>query len=137
MESDSGTPKPAGRFLTCRNRRRAWWRSPLPRTAGWQWRRWADNITLWDPGSGRCHGTLVGHSAMVWSMAFTPDGTRLASASRDMTVKLWDTASGQEVLTLRGFGSEVSGVAFSPDASLLVTTDLSGAVRLWEARRSE
>ena len=76
---------------------------------------------------------LVGHSAKVWSLAFSPDGTRLASGSRDLTVKLWDTASGQEVLTLRGFASEVSGVAFSPDGSRLITTDLSGSVRLWEA----
>jgi WD40 repeat protein len=69
---------------------------------------------------------------MVWGLAFTPDGTRLASASRDMTVKLWDTASGQEVLTLRDFASEVSGVAFSPDGRRLVTTDLGGSVRLYE-----
>jgi WD40 repeat protein len=95
-------------------------------------------ITLWDPRTGRCCGPpLIGHSAMAWSLAFTPDGTRLASASRDMTVKLWDTASGQEVLTLRGFASEVSGVAFSPDGSRLVTTDLGGSVRLWKAERPE
>ena len=93
------------------------------------------NITLWDPASGQCLGALVGHSAVVWSLAFSPDGTRLVSGSRDLTVKLWDTASGQEVLTLRGFASEVSGVAFSPDGSRLITTDLSGSVRLWEANR--
>ena len=90
------------------------------------------NITLWDPTSGQCRATLVGHSAVVWSLAFSPDGTRIASGGRDLTVKLWDTASGQEVLTLRGFASDVSGVAFSPDGSRLVTTDLSGSVRLWQ-----
>jgi WD40 repeat protein len=94
------------------------------------------HITIWDPVSGRHLGTLLGHSAMVWAMEFTPDGTRLASASRDMTVKLWDTASGQEVLTLRGFPSEVCGITFSPDGRRLVTTDLGGSVRLWEADRA-
>ncbi len=91
------------------------------------------NVTMWVPESGECRGTLVGHSAVVWGLAFSPDGKRLATASRDMTVKLWDAASGQEVLTLRGFPSEVSGVAFSPDGSRLVTIDQGGSVRLWDA----
>jgi WD40 repeat protein len=96
------------------------------------------HITLWDADRRRCSvPRLIGHSAMVWSLAFTPDGTRLASASRDMTVKLWDTASGQEVLTLRDFASEVSGVAFSPDGRRLVTTDLGGSVRLYEIGRRD
>jgi WD40 repeat protein len=94
-------------------------------------------ISLWDLASGQSRGVLVGHSAVAWSLAFSPDGKRLASASRDMTVKIWDTASGQEVLTLRGFASEVSYVAFSADGHRLVTCDLSGSVRVWDAEYSE
>jgi WD40 repeat protein/predicted Ser/Thr protein kinase len=94
-------------------------------------------ITLWDFAARRCLGTLVGHNAAVWSLAFTPDGTRLASASRDMTVRLWDTASRKEVLPLQGFASEVRGVAFSPDGRRLVTTDQAGFVKLWEIEDDE
>jgi WD40 repeat protein len=95
------------------------------------------NITLWDPEKAQCRGTLVGHSAVVWSLAFSPDGTRLVSGSRDLTVKLWDTATGEEVLTLRGFAADVSGVAFSPDGRRLVTTDLNGSVRVWQAENGD
>jgi WD40 repeat protein len=94
-------------------------------------------ISLWDVASGQRRGVLVGHSAVAWSLAFTPDGKRLASAGRDMTVKIWDIASNQEVLSLRGFASEVSYVAFSGDGRCLVTCDQSGSVRVWDAERFE
>ena len=46
--------------------------------------------------------TLKGHSNEVMSVAFSPDGKRLAVGERDETVKVWDARSGQEMLTLKG-----------------------------------
>ncbi len=48
-------------------------------------------IRVWDLATGQSIATLEGHSARVWSVAFSPDGTRLASGSSDQTIRLWHT----------------------------------------------
>ena len=77
---------------------------------------------------------LHGHTAGVWSMAFSPDGTRLASASGDGTVRLWESTTGQPVgKPFEGHTAAVSSVAFSPDGTRLASASGDGTVRLWES----
>jgi WD40 repeat protein len=77
--------------------------------------------------------TLRGHAGYVPAIAFSPDGTRLVSASSDHTLKLWDTAEGIELGTLYGHRGCVSGVVFSKDGHRIFSTGEYGDVREWEA----
>ncbi|KAK3366322.1 HET-R [Lasiosphaeria ovina] len=76
--------------------------------------------------------TLEGHSDWVRSVAFSPDGQRLASGSYDGTVMIWDPASGQCLQTLEGHRDSVSSVAFSPDGQRLASGSNDETVKIWD-----
>jgi WD40 repeat protein len=88
-------------------------------------------IQIWDVASGQVVQTLAGHNEMVFSVAISRDGTRLASASGDRTVKVWDLATGQAVRTLSGHGGGVGSVAFHPDDIHLASADAEKVIRVW------
>ncbi|WP_175478792.1 TIR domain-containing protein [Rubrimonas cliftonensis] len=71
------------------------------------------------------------HEDQVYSVAFSPDGARLATGSRDNTARLWDLATGREIARFEGHGKSVASVAFSPDGARLATASHDKAARLW------
>lgn len=89
------------------------------------------DVCLWDVESGELSAALTGHEGAVHGLAFNGDGTMLATASQDTTVRLWDIAAGEHLTTLSGHRSNVRAVAFSPDGETLVTGGHI-TVRLWD-----
>jgi hypothetical protein len=76
---------------------------------------------------------LTGHTDAVNGVAFSPDGTLLATTSADQTVRLWDVATGQpRGGPLEDHTGAVRSVAFSPDGTLLATASADQTVRLWD-----
>ena len=78
--------------------------------------------------------TLAGHTNAVYSVAFSPDGSKIVSGSFDNTIRLWDAATGQQIGSpLNCHTYKVESVAFSPDGSKIVSGSWDKTVRLCDA----
>lgn len=105
-----------------------------------------NTVHIWDmnqaPGpSGETRNSLyelIGHEgrtnspeALVWQVAYSPEGSLLASAGGDATIRVWDAASGTLLVTLSEHSKAVTSVAFSPDGRWLASGGLDGLLFLW------
>jgi WD40 repeat protein/serine/threonine protein kinase len=90
-------------------------------------------IQLGPPTSAKTIAVLGRSRQGITSLAFSPDGRRLASVSPDRPVQLWDVATGSEVLTLADTPDWPACVAFTPDGHRLVLSTSAGWVAVWDA----
>ncbi len=74
---------------------------------------------------------LFGHADDVVSVAYSPDGKRIVTASRDGTARIWDSKDGVETAILKGHSRAVLTAEFSSDGTRVVTTSLDSTVRIW------
>jgi WD40 repeat protein len=81
---------------------------------------------------------LQGHTDPVRTVAISPDGTVIASGSRNNMIILWDAATGQPALApLSGHTGSINSLAFSPDGRTLVSGSADGTLRLWNTATGE
>lgn len=76
-------------------------------------------------------------SGVVYKVAFSPDGRRVAGAQRDGSVGVWDVATGRELARMIGHKKLAQTVAFSNDGRLLVSGGEDGTARLWDAETGQ
>lgn len=90
-------------------------------------------VNIWDVNMGLLIRSLKGHSLVVWSAKFSPDGTKIASCSFDKTFKLRDALDGQLLRNNADHGATVVAVAFSQDGKIMATTGDDKTIRIWNA----
>ena len=85
---------------------------------------------LWDLEDNQL-AVFEGHKGEVFSVSFSQDGNRLATASADATARLWDL-EGNQLTVFKGHKGEVFSVSFSSDDTRLATASADGTARLWD-----
>ncbi len=85
------------------------------------------------PPVGTTLYTYGGHSGVVATVAWSPDGQRIASGSTDGTVQVWDASNGGNAYAYHGHASSVNAVAWSPDGQRITSGSTDGTVQVWDA----
>ena len=117
---------------------------------------WDGKIQLWNITTGKKLSTLSGHADLppqpfpsrlppsplqnrkhVLALAFSPDGTTLASGSKDNTVRLWDNTSDSEPIVLQKHTGWTNVLAFSPDGEMLASGSTDKTIQLWDTTTGE
>jgi cytochrome c len=87
-------------------------------------------VALWRAGEQKPASVLEGHQAPVVALSLSPDGSTLASASWDSTLRLWPLAGGAPRV-LEGHKQNVNGVAFAPDGKSVISAGYDATLRIW------
>ncbi|MEO2003239.1 MAG: WD40 repeat domain-containing protein, partial [Candidatus Poribacteria bacterium] len=94
-------------------------------------------VKLWDVAARQEIASLQALHEATLSVAFSPNGSTLASGSSGGAVQLWDVSNREEIATLQGHISPVLSVGFSPDGATLASGSRDNTARLWDVSKRE
>jgi WD40 repeat protein len=106
------------------------WAPPDPFAEAEPPKAWTHNV--WDPMSGARLATFIAHSGEVLSCAWSPDGTRMLSASKDHSLRVINEF-GDELAALASHTDSVTACAWSPDGTRIVSASDDGTLKIWDA----
>lgn len=90
-------------------------------------------VKIWEAATGHLRRTLrIRDGELAWSVAFAPDGRRLAAGDAKGNIELWDIGPGQPVRRIRAHSEQVNGLAFNPDGRLLASAGDDNQVKIWD-----
>ncbi|KAF8553449.1 WD40 repeat-like protein [Imleria badia] len=93
------------------------------------------DIRIYEVSSGALmFGPLNGHKDMIWCVLWSPDGSRLFSASQDKTIRCWDSEIGRPIeYPWTGHTDKIYFLSLSPDGSILASASEDRTIRFWDA----
>ncbi len=94
----------------------------------------AGHVKAWEADTGKELLPFVGHSVGISGVAFSPDGSRLATASWDHSARVWDVATRRTLATYYGHNYALGSIAFSPDSRHVASAGLDRTIHIWDAK---
>lgn len=83
------------------------------------------------------NGSLEGHTGAIFGVAVSKDGTMIATASSDKTIRIWDSTTKENIITLEGHTASIHSVAFSPNGETLISGDQDKKLLIWDLKSGD
>jgi WD40 repeat protein len=94
-------------------------------------------IHLLDPATRKTIKRIGRHDAMIFSVAFSPDSSLIASGDGEGVIKVWDVDSGDELAVLQGHIGRVYSICFSPDGDRIASSGNDSHIMIWNTETFE